>query len=517
MSFIRRYLPAILAGSTDYVLIGFDVDADKGDKLIISVTDNNDNYVTTLSGSGKNRAGNIVTFTYESVGVFTAELVAERLEGVTEIVYAGPVDLSTHDGHTEATDLTRIETQIERNVGTVPFGKPPPDFYDNAAELVSDPTNAEFDLSDVPDRYTILDWGATRSTGKLSENPASGEELIYIGTSVSGVADQSTTPSNLRRYFLRGAGQIDLYHEGISNAAQDTVKEVQFTGTDHQDDMRFLALGQRNLVYWRNIRHDTAGQGGSDLAGSVTSSEASTWGLTQGDPVLPPTIEELRFSRNELQTPPNQFANCTALAVLGLKRLAQLNNLDKRWGSGQLDGVVQGLYAERSTVNSPTVTLTERYVDTAVSPSVDDPVSSLSQDSLDRIVGVGSYTLDGLIDAGHTVTHDTLWEYAGVTIRLAENTGNPNDEIVISGDQTTIEYRDYDSANSTWVQKTATRFQSGNLFRLRNHPDAGELTIASDVTSTNANGDTVVPVQEDLTDNANGDVIGATYLDIYTN
>jgi len=64
--------------------IAFDWEADAGDELSIQVNDAAGNYIGQISGEGEEVTGTSATFTAENAGTYTAELVAESFEGITE-------------------------------------------------------------------------------------------------------------------------------------------------------------------------------------------------------------------------------------------------------------------------------------------------------------------------------------------------------------------------------------------------------------------------------------------------
>jgi hypothetical protein len=203
---------------------------------------------------------------------------------------------------------------------------------------------------------------------------------------------------------------------------------------------------------------------------------------------------------------PTDFSQSSALTYFGANRRVHDGN---EWPSGHLDVVFTALYNDRSVPSSLTLDLEERYFDGTVDPAISEPASSLSQDTLDKIVGVGSYSLDGLIDYFDSIKHGTLWSYSRVSVDPSA------DQVRISGDQTTLLYYTKDS-NGSWVEETKDRFEVGAELRLIDVSDAGVYTIASSSYDSDAD-ETVIAVNEDLTDtDAGGYLVGATFIPNYT-
>jgi len=192
--------------------------------------------------------------------------------------------------------------------------------------------------------------------------------------------------------------------------------------------------------------------------------------------------------------------------IINLNFLRLVNQFP--WPVAEVDGYVEALYGRRYTLSGARSNIQEFYFDGSEEPAIREQASSLSQDSLDRIVGVGSYPEDGLIDEVD-VYHGSLFQYSLVSIDPSA------DEIRVSGDQTTLLYYTKDS-NGSWVEQTKDRFEVGAELRLIGVADAGVYTIASSSYDSGAN-ETVIAVDEDLTDtDAGGDLVGATFIPKYT-
>lgn len=401
--------------------IAFDVDADAGDDLSIAVTDAAGNYIGQISGDGNAVKGTSATFTYENAGVFTAELVSEAFEGLTELDIRGPADVSTMD-LTSLVDANRVVVSRRNNVfDQDPFGSAGPNFFPPNATELELRGDANIDLADAPDRYTELNLKNTPSIGDFGESPASAEILDYEGTDIAGQITSTNVPSALRALFCPPPGT-----------------GFEFAGNNGADGSQGLASeGNLEFLFINNpteFRLDTILEGcdafsrlkSKGFPGTDASAHGNLEGTdNNGDPFLTSSIEQLEATVNSLTGLPDVWDQASSLSKLNFARRYDPNEASpgtvQAYNSGE--GISNSLQTAQAEANSsgtlassqPTLNYFETYeTDWDGDNGVEILAvsgSTIDQAMIDHALGLTG-TLQGasLKDFGIPARHYTLVE-----------------------------------------------------------------------------------------------------------
>jgi hypothetical protein len=272
--------------------IAFDVDADADDQLQISVFDAVGNYVGQISGDGEAVQGTTATFTYDSAGVYTAEMVAQPdFEGVTEATLSGPVDLSTLS-LSALVDLTKIE--VKPLNGVSPFGTTQSDLMPNGVKIADIYADEAF-LAHFADSVEELILRSATIRDDISE----------IGPNANKIAVVFSEFDSRRTYGGEGASRVEIFNftrtKGVDFPASTTAAKdprifkviggdggltnrSKLTAEDTTTPTREFFANARSLEVYENSAFVAR-----DLAGTNAN----------GNPVLPPNIDRVRRVKTE--------------------------------------------------------------------------------------------------------------------------------------------------------------------------------------------------------------------------
>ena len=495
--------------------IAFDIDASDDGTLLISVVDAVGNYVGQLSGDGESVQGTSATFTYESAGVYTAEMVAQpNFDGVTEVDLQGPVDIASFDGGA-LPDVTTLFVR-DGNADSGPIGTAGSDFVPaDVTDLRVIKGSAELPLSVVPDQVITLIAHNNQSSGFWSEVPSSAEILDLHNTKIGGEITSGSVPSALKELDIRRNDVTTKGTDGLesSNAlATAPLETLLIRGTPLRLDV--LLEKVPSLVELNNF----AGDG---WRGDVSGQDAN------GNPFVKSDLQKFSTGNSiQLDGYFTDFSEASSLNRLNFS--TTWNDLgDEIYppaGKRIVDSV-KALHDARSTLGSVSVSIGEKRREDFDSDGEPEayPVNNLDQQAGRQVMGLGTYHPDaggeGLLDQG--ITFNFSYNF----LQLSFSRESSTEVLVTAPDETLrsfggpdVTYRTglnghykmrvaYDQSGDGSDQVVTIRlFPVGSLIRLydpSSNTDYGQYEVASE--TYQGGEETIVVIDDTASQDFNGD------------